>query len=355
MTFKFGLNLPKKAEPARPKPANPLFGGEDDSSADEQSPKSSRQYGNLSSKLAAEKHAEEAQEIDPSIFDYDAAYDAIHAQDAAKKAAHKAAAAERKSRYMDGLLASADVRKRDQLRYREKVLQREREAEGEDFADKEKFVTGAYKQQQEEVRRMEEEEKRKEEEEARKKKTMGMAGFYKNIMEEKEKRYQENLAAAAEAEKKGFKLREDEPKQKSDVDLARELNAKGADIAINEEGQLVDERQLLKGGLNVVAKPTKPTSTGHAARPSPSSQPSWQQNRTANQRAMRERQTRMLEAQLEQSAKRAADEESEKQRELEHKTKSKKTDTDVSSARERYLQRKREAEAAKAAAKDAGS
>ena len=64
---------------------------------------------------------------------------------------------------------------------------------------------------------------------------------------------------------------------------------------------------------------------------------------------MRERQTRMLEAQLEQAAKRAADEEMEEQRKLEHTAKSRKTDSEISGARERYLQRKKEAEAAKAA------
>lgn len=41
-------------------------------------------------------------------------------------------------------------------------MQREREAEGDEFADKEAFVTQAYKDQMEEVRRAEEEEKQRE-------------------------------------------------------------------------------------------------------------------------------------------------------------------------------------------------
>src|SRR5205814_5226268 len=48
-----------------------------------------------------------------------------------------------------------------QLRAQERLLQREREAEGDEFADKEKFVTGAYKAQQDEVRRMERSEERR--------------------------------------------------------------------------------------------------------------------------------------------------------------------------------------------------
>ena len=42
------------------------------------------------------------------------------------------------------------------------MIQREREAEGDEFVDKEQFVTQAYKDQMAEVRRAEEEEKKRE-------------------------------------------------------------------------------------------------------------------------------------------------------------------------------------------------
>ena len=42
------------------------------------------------------------------------------------------------------------------------MIQREREAEGDEFADKEQFVTQAYKDQMAEVRKAEEEEKKRE-------------------------------------------------------------------------------------------------------------------------------------------------------------------------------------------------
>lgn len=42
------------------------------------------------------------------------------------------------------------------------MVQREREMEGEEFADKDAFVTPAYLAQQEELRKVEEEESRKE-------------------------------------------------------------------------------------------------------------------------------------------------------------------------------------------------
>ena len=42
------------------------------------------------------------------------------------------------------------------------MMQREREAEGDEFTDKEAFVTQAYKDQMAEVRRAEEEERQRE-------------------------------------------------------------------------------------------------------------------------------------------------------------------------------------------------
>ena len=123
------------------------------------------QYGDLSTNHTTKKHSKAAQEIDPSIYDYDAAYDSIHADPKTGSSASDAKAdAEKKPKYMTNLLAAAEVRKRDQLRAKEKMLQMEREAEGDEFKDKEAFVTGAYKRQQEEMRRLEEEEAAKERE-----------------------------------------------------------------------------------------------------------------------------------------------------------------------------------------------
>jgi len=50
----------------------------------------------------------------------------------------------------------------DHLRAEEKMNQREREAEGDEFRDKDAFVTQAYKDQMAEVRRAEEEERKRE-------------------------------------------------------------------------------------------------------------------------------------------------------------------------------------------------
>lgn len=63
---------------------------------------------------------------------------------------------------MHQAIASAATRKLDQIRAQEKMLERERALEGDEFADKEKFVTQAYKDQMEAVRKAEEEEAKRE-------------------------------------------------------------------------------------------------------------------------------------------------------------------------------------------------
>ncbi|KAI6091101.1 coiled-coil domain-containing protein 55-domain containing protein [Hypoxylon rubiginosum] len=302
-------------------------------------------YGDLSSSLESRKHQEAAEELDPSIYDYDAVYDSLKPE---KKAIKEDV--ERKPKYMKNLLASAAVRKRDALIAEEKKIAREREEEGEEYADKEKFVTEAYKKQQAENRRIEEEERRREEEEAKKNKGGGMTAFYKDLLERGDQRHTEVLKAAEERAKAGPKEEESqEEKAKTDADVAREINQKGGAIAINEDGQVVDKRELLKGGLNL----------GAVKKQEPRNQPGrGSDNRddrgksqgfvgAGGKQAMRERQTRMLEAQLEQSLKRSMEEEEEEKQKVERASKSRKTESDVSSARERYLARKREAEEAK--------
>lgn len=65
-------------------------------------------------------------------------------------------------KYIHSLLSSAATRKLDYLRAEEKMMQLERDAEGDEFNDKESFVTQAYKDQMAEVRKAEEEENARE-------------------------------------------------------------------------------------------------------------------------------------------------------------------------------------------------
>jgi coiled-coil domain-containing protein 55 len=283
--------------------------------------------------------------VDAKLYDYDAAYDALHARTAAKKAAEQEDALQRKPKYMDSLFEAAELRKKDQLRARDKFLARERENEGDEFADKEKFVTGAYKEQQEETRKAEEEEQRRQEAEEEKRKKSGMLSFRKQMLMEQEERHQEAMDAAAEAAKTGFIAPTPDTSEKTDSQLVDELRAQGKTVLLNEEGQVADKRQLLSAGLNIIAKP-KPKSASTAAATPVAEKTSYVGPRSGRN-AQRERQTQMVAQQIEAAAKRKADEEAQEEAKLLHASKSQKTQTDIMSAKERYLQRKREAAAAK--------
>jgi len=153
------------------KPASALFADEDDDDGPSLPPPSLRAGPSqtrtapkqVSSMSRAEKRAhEEALKLDASVFDYDSVYDGMKAAERKREDAKKAEDAEGKPKYIEAFLASAQTRRLDRLRAEEKMLQHEREKEGEEFADKDKFVTEAYKRQMEEVRKAEEEEKKRE-------------------------------------------------------------------------------------------------------------------------------------------------------------------------------------------------
>lgn len=334
---------PSKPVPAKPKKGQPPAPPTKKAKAKDDDPTT---IGYSASAQEAEQRALEAAKLDATIYDYDGAYDALHARQAAITAANKEDAAARKPKYIDSLFEASEQRKKDQLRARDKLLAREREAEGDDFADKDKFVTGAYKAQQEEARKAEEEEKLRLEEEEKQKKKFGMQGFHKQMLMEQEKRHQEAMKYAAEASKPGFTPVEVE-KEKSDREIAEEARKQGKTVTLNESGEITDKRQLLSAGLNIIAKPKSTVSTSTSSKPTAS--PLTYQPKAGKQ-AQRERQTQMIAEQIEQANKRKADEEAEEQAKLQHAAKSRKTVAEIGSAKERYLQRKKEAAEAKARA-----
>ncbi|KAK3302093.1 uncharacterized protein B0T15DRAFT_404426 [Chaetomium strumarium] len=283
------------------------------------------QFTDLSSTLTSRKYAASAEAADPSIYDYDAAYDSFKAAKAAASlAADKdAEAAQKRPRYFNALQQAAELRERDRQIAEERRLQREREAEGDAFADKEKFVTEAYRRQQEENRRLREEEEKREEEERKRNKGRGMADFYKSMLDRGEREH----AVLVKAAEEGVQL---------------------------PDGEVVDKRQLLKGGLNVAAKKKVQVQQERARQEAEAAAKRAEGGAQARgvyaaggKQALRERQTRMLEAQLEESLKRARQEEEEEAAKVQLASKSRKTEADISSAKERYLARKRAAEDAK--------
>lgn len=394
----FGLNLSKKGTSSKPPPPvnrKPMFGG-DDESDDEGAPETlggssggltirpgmpsskpetkktkpkgvlteppklkskttpSTTFGDLSSSLSSRKNAEAAAELDANVYEYDNVYDSFK-----PKKDVKPEDVERRPKYMRNLLQAAEVRKRDALIAEEKKIAREREAEGDEYEGKEKFVTEAYKKQQEENRRIEAEEKKREEEEAKKNEGGGMSAFYKKLLDKDEQRHAESVKAAEEMVKKrpgnGAESSKDEEEQdqdKTDTSRAKELNEKGASVDINEDGTVVDKRQLLKGGLNLGAKKKTAVKQDPEYDPRKERKDNHNFHQFGRKQAMRERQSQMMAEQLEQSMKRSLENDEAQRAETERAAKSRKTEGEISSAKERYLARKRAAEEAK---KDGGS
>lgn len=102
-------------------------------------------------------------EQDPSTFQYDELYDDINEK---RRAKDPRLAPKDKTKvqpkYIKNLLVNADKRKLDDELRLERLAQRDREREGDEFADKDKFVTQAYKDKMVKLRQLQEEQDRQE-------------------------------------------------------------------------------------------------------------------------------------------------------------------------------------------------
>ena len=185
-----------------------------------------------------------------------------------------------------------------------------------------------------------------------------MSGFYKDLLKRDEERSSQIARAAQEAaEKTKNETADDEAEEETDAKLAEKLKEKGAHIVVNDDGEVVDKRQLLSAGLNVAKKP-KSTKEGEEKSTQSGPKPAEYSRSTAANTArqsQRERQTRMMAAQLEEMAQKQAQEEAEEQKAIEEKARSQKTGSEILSAKERYLARKREREEEAKKAKASGA
>ncbi|GAA5988184.1 hypothetical protein JCM10908_002100 [Rhodotorula pacifica] len=273
----FGLN---KAQPPRQPvkralPGKSAFGGagaDDDDDEPIQLPahldtaRAKNRPGVSTATLSKAKKAQQQAEVelDKSVYEYDEVYDNMKAAEKSVQEARKQESADRKPKYINRLLETAELRKQDRLRAEDKMIAREREREGDEFADKDQFVTPAYLAQQEELRKIEEEEKKREEAE-RAKKGAGMTSFLKNYLDSTEAVHAAAVAATStDAPRIALGPQRPTEKEKTDAELAAEVEAQtGRKIEINDEGEIIDRRQLMTGGLNVV-KPKTSSSAGFA-------------------------------------------------------------------------------------------
>lgn len=183
----YGLILPKKQQQSTAPRLGNVFGDDNDSDEDDSTDWVRKALKAESDKNRMKKQTkldiQKALDEDPTIYQYDEIYDDLERgkeQDGASKQKEK------KSKYIPKLLKTADRRKKEQEHRIERMVQKEREAEGEMYADKESFVTSAYRAKLEEFKKMEEEEAKMNRLEAigDVTKQQDMSGFYRHLYEQ---------------------------------------------------------------------------------------------------------------------------------------------------------------------------
>ncbi|RWR92035.1 nuclear speckle splicing regulatory protein 1-like protein [Cinnamomum micranthum f. kanehirae] len=144
---KYGLQLRadpslQKKKPSRPPLAPPsAFFQDDDGGGGIKSEIARHATKNKSLRDIEEQHKKALAE-DPSIFDYDGVYDEMKEETVRPREQDRQ---EGKSKYIEALMNKAKVREREHEIIYERKLAKERSKDDHLFADKEKFVTSAYK------------------------------------------------------------------------------------------------------------------------------------------------------------------------------------------------------------------
>ncbi|GLB34925.1 putative coiled-coil domain-containing protein 55 (DUF2040) [Lyophyllum shimeji] len=368
MKLSFSLSKPKQApaEPPSLKRPAAFALGEDEpidaaptSAAAERTAPANKQLlaQNVETSKAMKKRMEAEMKVDATVYEYDEVWDRMQEAKLRQKEAKERDALERKPKYIHGLLASAATRKLDHLRAEEKMMQLEREAEGDQFKDKEVFVTQTYKEQMEQVRKAEEEEKKREE--LRKKQgatSTGMTHFYRKLLEESEQNHEATVAATQKPRIIGPQgpmpnLTITKPVDHtplSDLELARIAREEGKEVELNDDNQIVDKRELLFAGLNLAAPNTRRLGLRPAAAQSSTAGAETVKTHTAvgtaaSRKEINERRAREIRQQMKLEEERLAMDQRMAEEEAVRRTVAKRnTEADVRSARERYLQRKRQ-------------
>ena len=253
------FSLPSAAAAAPPRA--PKARAFDD--ADEPAPLAPRTAAPVS-KAVQRQHADAA-DVDASTFDYDGVYDKMKQLERARQQAKKEQDSERKPKYMHQFFEAAETRERDRLRAEAKRIQRERAAEGDAFRDTEAFVTSAYQAQQEAWQRAEEEERLRET--RARSRSRGVAAFRHRLLHDESERRQALLTALSQP----TDVQAQAAAPMSDRQRAERAEAQGLHVELNDDHQIVDQRDLLQRGLNVMrkrkdARDEAPTPTSRAKR-----------------------------------------------------------------------------------------
>ncbi|XP_053683760.1 nuclear speckle splicing regulatory protein 1 [Sabethes cyaneus] len=185
MSKQYGLIDPKAVKASKQVLKKPVaFESDSDSDTSVPKPVIKAELGENQKRQVA-RAQEKALAEDPTIYQYDELYGEMDSK--RKETKLNKSKEERKPKYIEKLLETAEKRKKEQERRIERQVQKEREAEGEMFKDKESFVTSAYRAKLEEMKEAEEQEKREEylESIGDVTKQGDLGGFYRHIYSQK--------------------------------------------------------------------------------------------------------------------------------------------------------------------------
>ncbi|TIA88289.1 hypothetical protein E3P99_02679 [Wallemia hederae] len=289
------------------------------------------------------KQLEEAKKIDDSVFEYDEVFDQMQSAREAVEASRKKESATRAPKYIEGLANAAEKRKLDRSRAEEKMIQKTREREGDEYAGTEQFVTEGYKKTLEEIRLAEEEEEAREKKE-REGRGAGASAFMRGILDDKEQAHAAAMDAALESKSNVIRP----PPSKNDVVSDSSFStskSRGGDVEVDDEGQAVDKVQLLSAGLNAGKKRRAPQ--GPSLPASNTQQPGFKRQAVgadASQEAIRARHSKMVEEQMLSLSKEKEDQQKQAAQTQQAKSLERRNDeTAIEAAKRRFAERRAKA------------
>ncbi|XP_063989161.1 nuclear speckle splicing regulatory protein 1 [Diachasmimorpha longicaudata] len=246
-TKQYGLIMPKKAALSAPKASN-IFGDDNDSDTDDGADwvkKALKAEGEKNRiKKQTRLNMEKALNEDPTIYQYDEVYDQI---EKVKEQSKPVKMEQKQPKYIHNLLKAAERRKIEQEHRMERMVQKEREAEGQKFADKESFVTSAYREKLEQFKKIEQEEERMDRLEAIADVTKqpDMSGFHRHLFAQT---FDTKPSETPEEE------RSKEPREPSpNIDRDENLSVDSSSEQSETEGE-EDDRRTEKSKMNFKGK-----------------------------------------------------------------------------------------------------
>lgn len=249
----YGLFFPKKLQQKNtfaPKHSAFADDSDDETSVGESLKKEAlKKRVMMQTKLGMQRALEE----DPSVYEYDSIYDDLQKkkeEDTAKLLSGQ----DKKPKYIQNILKAVEVRKKEQEKRMEKKIQKEREMEGDEFKDKEAFVTTAYKKKLQE--KSEEEERERKEAELETSldvtKQKDLSGFYRHLLnqtvgEEKAPECSLRDTGVKEEKPRGYPDEVNNTSQQENIDADSDLGTESS-----EEEDIADKKPSCKSGPSQV-------------------------------------------------------------------------------------------------------